>query len=135
MEQLQKASIVATYSDGSMDVMDVQFNPTELSLDKGVQLGEINIPGLDAPLLVSEFSPGGAGAAERPNMFGWYWSKIRAHPKRVIGGVVYTWTTRGPEDLDRVFGLTDPSGAPVDGSIAALRHLFQEDTIGHRNPR
>ncbi len=28
----------------------VQFNPTELTLDKGVQLAEINIPGLDAPL-------------------------------------------------------------------------------------
>ena len=51
MEQLQKASIVATYSDGSMDVMDVQFNPTEFSLDKGAQLAEINIPGLDSPLL------------------------------------------------------------------------------------
>ncbi len=51
MEQLQKASIVATYSDGSLDVMDVQFNPTEFSLDKGAQLAEIDIPGLDSPLL------------------------------------------------------------------------------------
>jgi hypothetical protein len=90
--------------------------------------------GLDAPLLVSEFSPGGVGAAERPNMLGWYWSTIRAHPKRVIGGVVYTWATRGPEDLDRVFGLTDESGAPVDGSLAALRRLFQEDAPGSRDP-
>jgi hypothetical protein len=90
--------------------------------------------GLDAPLLVSEFSPGGVGASERPNMLGWYWSTIRAHPKRVIGGVVYTWTTRGPEDLDRVFGLTDPSGAPVDGSLAALRRLFREDAPDTRDP-
>ena len=89
--------------------------------------------GLDAPLLVSEFSPGGVGAAERPNMLGWYWSTIRAHPKRVIGGVVYTWATRGPEDLDRVFGLTDESGAPVDGSIAALGRLFQEDVLSRRD--
>jgi len=28
----------------------VQYNPNEFSLDKGVQLAEINIPGLDAPL-------------------------------------------------------------------------------------
>lgn len=90
--------------------------------------------GLDAPLLISEFSPGGSGAAERPNMLGWYWSTIRAHPKRVIGGVVYTWTTRGPEDLDRVFGLTDESGVPVDGSTAALSRLFHEDMIGRRGP-
>jgi hypothetical protein len=91
--------------------------------------------GLDAPLLVSEFSPGGAGAAERPNMLGWYWSIIRAHPKRVLGGVVYTWATRGPEDLDRVFGLTDESGAPVDGSIAALTRLFHEDALAARAPK
>ena len=51
MEQLQKASIVATYSDGAMEVMDVQFNPTELTLDKGAQIAEIAIPGLDSPLL------------------------------------------------------------------------------------
>src|SRR5262245_47343238 len=51
MEQLQKATVVATYSDGSMDFIDVQFNPTEFTLDKGVQLAEIAIPGLDSPLL------------------------------------------------------------------------------------
>jgi hypothetical protein len=51
MEQLQKASIVATYSDGSMEIMDVQFNPTEFTLDKGAQIAEIAIPGLDSPLL------------------------------------------------------------------------------------
>jgi hypothetical protein len=88
--------------------------------------------GLDAPLLISEFSPGGVGAADRPRMLSWYWSMIRAQPKRVIGGVVYTWTTRGPEDLDRIFGLTDEAGVPVDGSVAALRDLFQEDRIGRR---
>jgi hypothetical protein len=67
-------------------------------------------------------------------MFSWYWSTIRAHPKRVIGGVVYTWTTQGPEDLDRVFGLTDASGQPVDGSVAALRQLFREDADARRGP-
>lgn len=51
MEQVQKAALMATYSDGSMEIMDVQFNPTEFTLDKGAQLAEINIPGLDTPLL------------------------------------------------------------------------------------
>jgi len=51
MEQLQKAMLVATSSDGSMDFIEVQFNPTELSFEKGAQLAEIAIPGLDAPLL------------------------------------------------------------------------------------
>ncbi|MGE3271174.1 MAG: glycoside hydrolase family 2 TIM barrel-domain containing protein, partial [Chloroflexota bacterium] len=91
--------------------------------------------GLDAPLLVSEFSPGGVGEQDRPRMLGWYWSTIRAHPERVLGGVVYTWATRGPEDLDRVFGLTDDNGAPVDGSLGALRQLFHEDVVGRREGR
>ena len=51
MEQLAKAVLVATYSDRRIDFIDVQFNPTELTLDKGVQIAEIGIPGLDSPLL------------------------------------------------------------------------------------
>ncbi|MCC6174567.1 MAG: hypothetical protein IT305_04610 [Chloroflexi bacterium] len=85
--------------------------------------------GLDAPLLVSEFAPGGVAPADRPRMLAQYWGMIRAQPDRVIGGVVYTWATEGPEDLDRVFGLTDPNGKPVDGSLSALRRLFQDDPV------
>ncbi len=31
--------------------LEVQFNPTELTLNKGVQIAEVAIPGLDAPIL------------------------------------------------------------------------------------
>jgi hypothetical protein len=51
VQQLQKASIVAQHSDGTLEFFDVQFNPTEFTLDKGAQLAEITIPGLDSPLL------------------------------------------------------------------------------------
>jgi Contractile injection system tube protein/LysM domain len=51
MQQLQKAVLVATYSDGHQENIPVQFNPTEFSFDKSAQLAEIAIPGLDAPLL------------------------------------------------------------------------------------
>jgi nucleoid-associated protein YgaU len=51
MEQLEKAVFIATYHSGDMEVFDVQFNPTEFSLDKGAQIAEIAIPGLDSPLL------------------------------------------------------------------------------------
>lgn len=51
MEQLQKALLVANYSNGLSELFDVQFNPTELSFEKGAQIAEIAIPGLDAPLL------------------------------------------------------------------------------------
>jgi nucleoid-associated protein YgaU len=51
MEQLQKASLCATFADGSMEFLDIQFNPTEYTLEKAAQNAEINIPGLDSPLL------------------------------------------------------------------------------------
>ena len=51
MEQLQKATLIATYHGGDMEIFEVQFNPTEFSLDKGAQIAEISIPGLDSPLL------------------------------------------------------------------------------------
>jgi nucleoid-associated protein YgaU len=51
MQQLQKAQLLATYSDGSSEIVDVQFNPTEFTLEKSAQLAEIAIPGLDSPLL------------------------------------------------------------------------------------
>ena len=58
MSQPEKAVLSATWTrvsqDGSVSRTKrdypVQFNPKEFSLEKGVQLGEINIPGLDAPL-------------------------------------------------------------------------------------
>lgn len=51
MEQLQKALLLATYSDGHTEGVEVQFNPTEFTLEKGLQLADINIPGLDSPLI------------------------------------------------------------------------------------
>lgn len=51
MQQLHKASLLATYSDGSSDTVEVQFNPTDFTLEKAAQLAEIAIPGLDSPIL------------------------------------------------------------------------------------
>lgn len=51
MNQLTKAMLIAEYSSGAVDVFPVQFNPTEFTLDKGVQLQDIPIPGLDSPLV------------------------------------------------------------------------------------
>src|SRR4029079_9785946 len=48
---LAKATLTAQYASGALQIFDVQYNPTEFSLDKGVQLAEIAIPGLDSPLL------------------------------------------------------------------------------------
>jgi hypothetical protein len=55
MEQVAKALLHVEWAeviDGKPRTEDIplQYNPTELSWDKGVQLAEIAIPGLDAPL-------------------------------------------------------------------------------------
>jgi nucleoid-associated protein YgaU len=50
MTPLAKATLTAEYSSG-LEIFDVQYNPTEFSLDKSVQLAEIGIPGLDSPIL------------------------------------------------------------------------------------
>jgi len=52
MQNLQQAMIVVTWAhDNVMEFIDVQFNPTQLSFNKGVQIADIPIPGLDTPLL------------------------------------------------------------------------------------
>jgi hypothetical protein len=54
MDQLQHAFIIARYRNARFERQErfeVQFNPTELTLDKGLQLAEIAIPGLDSPVL------------------------------------------------------------------------------------
>lgn len=50
MEQPQHAMIEVQWLSG-LQYIPVQFNPTEFSLDKGAQIAEIVIPGLDTPLL------------------------------------------------------------------------------------
>jgi nucleoid-associated protein YgaU len=51
MSPLQQATIIVNWSRGGLELISVQYNPTELSFTKGVQLAEIAIPGLDSPLL------------------------------------------------------------------------------------
>jgi hypothetical protein len=50
MEQLETAMLVAMWQD-EMEFISVQFNPTEFTMNKGVQVSEIPIPGLDTPLI------------------------------------------------------------------------------------
>jgi nucleoid-associated protein YgaU len=45
-----QASLMIEWAPGSFESVDLQFNPTEITLEKGVTLAEINIPGLTAPL-------------------------------------------------------------------------------------
>lgn len=50
MQQPHRGKIEVEWKDGKQTV-DFQFNPSELSFQKGVQVAEIAIPGLDTPIL------------------------------------------------------------------------------------
>ena len=51
MQQLTMAKLVVHWFVGPPEEIPVQFNPTELTLEKSAQIADINIPGLDSPLL------------------------------------------------------------------------------------
>ena len=54
MQNVRKVRFSRLESNGTpsiRDYVDVQYNPTEYTLNKGMQFAEIPIPGLDAPLL------------------------------------------------------------------------------------
>lgn len=50
MQQKTQAVLFADWGSGRTASYPVQFNPKELTFEKSAQFGEINIPGLDAPL-------------------------------------------------------------------------------------
>ena len=51
MEQVAKAILRVEWdSPQPLEMIELQYNPTELSWDKSAQIAEIGIPGLDAPL-------------------------------------------------------------------------------------
>ncbi len=54
MTTLEKATFYQFKKDGTLDQstrLDVQYNPKEFTLNKGTQTAEINIPGIDSPIL------------------------------------------------------------------------------------
>jgi hypothetical protein len=58
------------------------------------------------------------------------WNIIRQKRARdyVLGGSIYGWTTDGIEAIDRVYGLTNADGQPVDGALAAIARRFATAT-------
>jgi hypothetical protein len=79
------------------------------------------------PMLVSEFAPAGMAPNDRPLGFMRDWATIRSRPDVVLGGLAYTWSTVGPEELDRVFGLVNPDGVATDGALDALSAAYTSD--------
>src|SRR5579862_1376119 len=51
MTPLIKAALKVNWGVGTPETIPVQFNPTELSFNKNAHYAEVQIPGLDAPIL------------------------------------------------------------------------------------
>jgi hypothetical protein len=48
--EMQKATFLIERSASEIEVIEVQFNPTEMTFSKGAQIAEIAIPGIDTPI-------------------------------------------------------------------------------------
>jgi beta-galactosidase/beta-glucuronidase len=88
---------------------------------------------LPQALLISEYGPVGLRPADRPVGYMRFWNVLRSRPK-ILGGFAYVWTTAGPEPLDRGFGLTNPAGEPVDGTLAAMASVFVNEQLDEKLP-
>ncbi|TAK21361.1 MAG: hypothetical protein EPO26_15670 [Chloroflexota bacterium] len=79
----------------------------------------------DVPVLISEFAPAGGPPSSRAEGFRAIWGMIVPHEQFVLGATPYVWTTEGPEAVDRIFGLTDGNGDPVDEAVFELQRLYR----------
>jgi len=79
----------------------------------------------DVPVIISEYAPAGLSPRGRPRGFQALWEIIRARDDLVLGAAPYVWSTNGPEAVDEIFGLTDPTGHAVDGSLEILQRLYR----------
>jgi beta-galactosidase/beta-glucuronidase len=90
--------------------------------------------GFDRPLFVSEFGSQPSGGVDRAQGYAGMWRSIRARGDFVLGGAPYVWTTEGPEPTDKIWGLMNADGQPIDGTFDALRQLWlTEPGANHSN--
>lgn len=84
-------------------------------------------------LLVSEFAPLNAPLGQRAQAFREIWAVIQSFPAFVVGGSVYVWSTDGPEEVDRQFGLVDERGVPVDDALDTIGELYAASAQSDRD--
>ncbi len=82
---------------------------------------------MPVPAMISEFAPSGLSPDDRAKAYVQMHSCVARHPSTVLGGFAYVWFTNGPEAIDRVMGLVDAQGRPVDGSLQALGKAFRNE--------
>lgn len=118
----------------------VQFNPTEFQRNKGAQIAEVGIPGLDSPIL--QFVRGqnerltvnlffdttadgmGEGATDVQTMTGLFYQLVKIQPEtHAPPRVRFTWGkaidfTAVVESVQQTFNLFSPDGIPLRATLA-----------------
>lgn len=84
----------------------------------------------DVPVFISEFAPAGWSPSERARGFQDMWARVQSHEQLALGAAPYVWSTEGPEAVDRIFGLTDAEGRPVDETLNELQRLYRGANAG-----
>lgn len=124
-----------------IDDVEVLFNPTEYSLDKSVEYGELALPGMDTP--VTQFVSGSAETLSMDLLLDTYESgeDVREHVakldrlasvdgerhapplcKFVWGGLTFTSVV---ESLGKQFTLFMPDGTPVRASASVTFKRYE----------
>lgn len=134
------------------DEVEVLFNPTEYSIDKSVQYGELSLPGMDTPM--TQFVNGNAetlsmdllldarageedvrGHVEKLNRLVTVDGERHAPPlcKFVWGGLTFTAVV---EQLKKRFTLFAPDGYPVRAELSVtFKHHETPKQQTEREPR
>lgn len=82
----------------------------------------------DTSVMVSEFAPSGLSPDDRPKGYVKMLKCIaKQNSANVLGGFAYVWTTTGPEAIDRVMGLVNDDGQPVDRSLSTLGKAYRHN--------
>ena len=79
----------------------------------------------DVPVIVSEYAPAGVAPSSRATAMRDLVAHLRPYERLVLGGFPYTWSTDGPEAVDKIFGLTDQNSVPVDETIRELQGMYR----------
>lgn len=128
--------------DGNtLDLIEVLFNPTEYSIDKSVEYGELSLPGMDTPL--SQFVSGDAETLSMELLVDTYedGEDVREHTKRLDRLVNVDGDRHAPplcefvwgrlvfesvvESLKKQFTLFMPDGTPVRATVSVTFKQYE----------
>ena len=146
-------------SRGLPQFIDVQFNPTEYTLNKGAQIAEIGIPGIDSPLLqfirgqnerltlelFFDTTAGGMGesATDVTTLTRSIYQLVKMQPKtHAPPRILFIWGKTLSfhaivESVQQKFTLFNPLGVPLRATLSVTFREYKalEDQIAELNPQ